>query len=205
MEKTFEFDAIIRAEEEHGGAYVEIPFPVKETFGKARVPVHAEFDGAQYDGQLVKMGTPCHILGIRKDIRARIGKQPGDMVHVTLRERIPPAPEYTTVAEYIARYEPEIRERMERLRAIILACSPEITEKISWGMATFVLKGNLVHFAGEKKHLGFHPAPETIAAFQDRLHGYKFSKGTLQLPYDKPMPYELLREMVEFRVALCKK
>jgi len=69
------------------GAYVEIPFDVKATFGKGRVPVHASFDGEPYDGSLVRMGTPGHILGIRKEIRAKIGKQPGDVVHVVLRQR----------------------------------------------------------------------------------------------------------------------
>lgn len=69
------------------GAYVEIPFDAKAEFGKGRVPVRAAFDGEPYDGQVVKMGTPCYIIGLRKDIRAKIGKQPGDSVHVTLKER----------------------------------------------------------------------------------------------------------------------
>ena len=60
---------------------------MKQEFGKGRVPVHAAFDGIPYDGQLVRMGTPGHILGVRKDIRAKLGKQPGDTVLVTLRER----------------------------------------------------------------------------------------------------------------------
>ena len=87
--KTHEFDALIYKEPDSGGAYVQIPFDVKQVFGKGRVPVHATFDGVSYDGSLVKMGTPCHILGIRKDIRAKIGKQPGDTVYVTVRERTP--------------------------------------------------------------------------------------------------------------------
>lgn len=86
-DKTFEFDAVIQKVPDIDGAYVDIPFDVKATFGKGRVPVHATFDGAPYDGSLVRMGTPGHILGIRKDIRAQIGKQPGDSVHVILRER----------------------------------------------------------------------------------------------------------------------
>lgn len=200
MQKTHEFDAVLLQNDGMNAAYVEIPFDVKETFGKGRVPVHATFDGEPYDGQLVKMGTPCHIIGVRKDIRAKIGKTFGDTVHVTLRERTPPKPEYATVEEYIARYDGDIRTRMEHLRKLILDCSPDITEKISWGMATFVLNGNLVHFSGEKRHLGFHPAPSAIAAFADQLGGYSYSKGTVQLPYDKPMPYPLLREMVLFRV-----
>lgn len=82
-----EFDAVIQKVPDLDGAYVEIPFDVKAVFGKGRVPVHATFDGEPYDGSIVRMGTPGHILGIRKDIRAKIGKQPGDTVHVTVRER----------------------------------------------------------------------------------------------------------------------
>lgn len=85
--KTYEFDARIMKVPDIDGSYVEIPFDVKEEFGKGRVKVHATFDGAEYDGSLVRMKTPCHILGLRKDIRALIGKQPGDMVHVVLWER----------------------------------------------------------------------------------------------------------------------
>lgn len=181
-------------------AYVKIPFDVKAAFDKARVLVHATFDGEPYEGQLVKMGTSCHIIGIRKDIRAKIGKQPGDMVCVTLQERESTKLQYTTIDEYIAHYDGDVRERMIKLRALIHSCSPDISEKISWGMTTFVLKGNLVHFAGEKRHLGFHPAPSVIEAFADRLGDYKHSKGTVQFPYDKPMPYDLIRDMVAFRV-----
>ena len=89
MSKIYEFDAVIIKAPDMDAAYIEIPFNVKEAFGKARVPVRASFDGEPYDGQLVKMGTPCHIIGIRKDIRAKIGKQPGDSIHVTLSERDP--------------------------------------------------------------------------------------------------------------------
>lgn len=201
MEKTYEFDAVILREPDQGGAYVEVPFDVREAFGKGRVPVHATFDGEAYAGQLVKMGTPGHILGVRKDIRQRIGKQPGDTVHVTLAERTPPKPAYATVEEYIARYEGEARARMERLRELILGASPLITEKISWGMATFVLNGNLIHFAGEKRHIGLHPGPEAIAHFAGRFGEYRFSKGTLQLPYDKPMPWDLIRDIIAYCVA----
>lgn len=87
MGKVYEFAAVIRKVPDINGAYVEIPFDVKAAFGKGRVPVHVTFDGEPYDGQAVRMGTPCHIVGIRKDIRAKIGKEPGDTVFVTLRER----------------------------------------------------------------------------------------------------------------------
>lgn len=85
--QMIEFSAIIKKVEDIDGAYVEIPFDVKEVYGKGRVKVHATFDGCPYDGSLVRMKTPCHIIGIRKDIRAKIDKQPGDMVKVTLVER----------------------------------------------------------------------------------------------------------------------
>ncbi|MCI8497095.1 MAG: DUF1905 domain-containing protein [Clostridiales bacterium] len=87
MNKLYEFDAVIQKVEGIDGAYVEIPFDVRAVFGKGRVPVDATFDGVPYQGSLVRMKTPGHILGLRKDIRAKIGKQPGDTVHVTLRER----------------------------------------------------------------------------------------------------------------------
>ena len=87
MHKLYEFDAIIRKVPDIDGAYIEIPFDVQTEFGKGRVAVHVTFDGEPYDGQAVKMKTPCHIVGIRKDIRLKIGRQPGDSVHVTLRQR----------------------------------------------------------------------------------------------------------------------
>ena len=81
--KIYEFDAVIRKVEGLDGAYIEL----RTEFGRGRAAVSAEFDGIPYQGSLVRMGTPGHILGIRKDIRAQIGKQPGDQVHVRLWER----------------------------------------------------------------------------------------------------------------------
>ncbi|MCI8359757.1 MAG: DUF1905 domain-containing protein [Clostridiales bacterium] len=77
-EALWTFDAQIQKVPDIDGAYVEIPFDVREAFGKGRVKVHAAIDGVPYDGSLVRMKTSCHILGVRKDIRAAIGKQPGD-------------------------------------------------------------------------------------------------------------------------------
>lgn len=85
--KRYEFDAVIQKVQDIDGAYVEFPYDVRAEFGKGRVKVHATFDGEPYDGSLVRMGTPGHILGLRKEIRAKIGKQPGDTVRVSLRER----------------------------------------------------------------------------------------------------------------------
>lgn len=85
--KTYEFTAVLQKVPDIDGAYVEFPYDVREEFGRGRVKVHATFDGVPYDGSLVRMGTPGHIIGVRKDIRAAIAKQPGDTVAVTIRER----------------------------------------------------------------------------------------------------------------------
>lgn len=85
---VYEFEAVIMKKEDMDAAYIEVPFDVKKTFGKGRVLVHATFDGEPYDGQVVRMGTPCHIIGLRKEIRKKIEKQAGDRVHVTLQERL---------------------------------------------------------------------------------------------------------------------
>lgn len=91
--KIYEFDAIICKVPDIDGAYVKFPYDVKMEFGKGHVKVHATFDGVPYDGSVVNMGVKnadgsvCYIIGLRKDIRTKIGKQPGDSVHVTIQER----------------------------------------------------------------------------------------------------------------------
>ena len=86
-EKIYEFDAELRKVPDIDGAYIEFPYDVRQEFGKGRVKVHAEFDVEPYDGSLVRMKTPGHIIGVRKDIRKKINKQPGDRIHVRIRER----------------------------------------------------------------------------------------------------------------------
>ena len=86
-EKIYEFVAELRKVPDIDGAYIEFPYDVRQEFGKGRVKVHAEFDGEPYDGSLVRMKTPGHIIGVRKDIRKKINKQPGDRIHVRIRER----------------------------------------------------------------------------------------------------------------------
>ena len=87
MTQSLEFDAIILQNGNMDAAYVEVPHDIRALFGKGRLLVHATFDGVPYDGQIVKMGTPCYIIGLRKDIRKQIGKTFGDTVHVTFIER----------------------------------------------------------------------------------------------------------------------
>lgn len=86
-QKIYEFNAVLLKVEGIDGAYIEFPYDVRQEFGKGRVKVHATFDGEQYDGSLVRMKTPGHIIGVRKDIRAKINKQCGEIIHVTIKER----------------------------------------------------------------------------------------------------------------------
>ena len=86
-EKKYEFDALILKVPDIDGAYVEFPYDVRKEFGKGRVKVKAAFDGELYLGSLVRMKTPGHIIGLKKDIRAKINKQAGDVVHVVIQER----------------------------------------------------------------------------------------------------------------------
>jgi len=88
-DKTYEFEAIIQKVPDIDGAYIDIPLDVEKEFNKKRVPVTATFDGFVYDGYLVRMKTIDHIIGIRKDIRYSINKQPGDKIKVTIKEREP--------------------------------------------------------------------------------------------------------------------
>lgn len=86
-QKIYEFNAVLLKVEGIDGAYIEFPYDVRQEFGKGRVKVHATFDGEPYDGSLVRMKTPGHIIGVRKDIRAKINKQCGEIIHVTIKER----------------------------------------------------------------------------------------------------------------------
>ena len=106
----------------------------------------------------------------------------------------------TTIDEYIAGFPPEIQEILEKVRATIRAAAPGAQETISYRMPTFTLKGNLVHFAAFKKHIGFYPVPTGIEKFKKELAAYEQGKGSVQFPLDQPIPYGLISKIVKFRV-----
>lgn len=108
---------------------------------------------------------------------------------------------YESIDDYISRFSPEVQDILTTLREVIKESAPGAKEKISYQMPTFALHGNLVHFAAFKSHIGFYPAPSGIEAFKEELSGYKGAKGSVQFPIDKPLPYELIRKIVKFRVA----
>ncbi len=107
---------------------------------------------------------------------------------------------YETIDEYINNFPAKVQSVLQEMRQAIREAAPGATEAISYQMPTFKLKGNLVHFAAFKKHIGFYPAPSGIERFKDELSPYKWSKGAVQFPLDKPLPLELVKKMVAFRV-----
>lgn len=108
--------------------------------------------------------------------------------------------EPTTIDEYITGFPHEIQEILEQIRTTIRKAAPEAKEAIKYQMPTFTLNGNLVHFAAFKKHIGFYPVPTAIEEFKHDLSVYKGGKGSVQFPLDQPIPFELIRKIVKFRV-----
>ncbi|MBH0333934.1 hypothetical protein ABH14_30110 [Brevibacillus brevis] len=108
---------------------------------------------------------------------------------------------YASIDEYISTFAPEVQEILQTLRGVIKEMAPDAKEKISYQMPTFALHGNLVHFAAFKNHIGFYPSPGGIEEFKEEVKEYHKSKGTLQFPIDQPLPYDLIRKIVQYRVA----
>lgn len=108
--------------------------------------------------------------------------------------------EPTTIDEYIAGSPGEVQEILRTIRAVIREEAPGAEEAIKYRLPTFVLQGNLVHFGAFKNHIGFYPAPQGIEEFKEELSAYKGAKGSVQFPLDQPMPLDLIRRIVRFRV-----
>ncbi|HBN08711.1 MAG TPA: hypothetical protein DD435_08705 [Cyanobacteria bacterium UBA8530] len=106
-----------------------------------------------------------------------------------------------SIDEYISKFPSEVQEILKTLRKVIKDSAPEAEEKISYQMPTLALHGNLVHFAAFKNHIGFYPTPSGIEAYKNELSEYKGAKGSIQFPLEKPLPYELISKIVQFRVA----
>src|SRR4029079_10443108 len=108
----------------------------------------------------------------------------------------------TTIDEYIAGFPPETQRILQELRSLIREHAPDATETISYAMAAFDLNGqHLVFFAGYPQHVGFYPIPSGMDAFKEELSRYKTGKGSVQFPLEEPLPHDLIRRIVEFRVA----
>jgi uncharacterized protein YdhG (YjbR/CyaY superfamily) len=104
------------------------------------------------------------------------------------------------IDEYIVGFPANVQRILREIRSIIRTAAPDAKEAIKYRMPTFVLNGNLVHFAGFEKHIGFYPTPSGIEQFKGELSVYHNAKGSVQFPLDKPVPFSLIRKIVEFRV-----
>lgn len=105
-----------------------------------------------------------------------------------------------TIDDYIAEWPPEIQEILQKIRQTIRDNAPDAEEVISYQMPTFRLNGNLVHFAAYKNHIGFYPAPSGISRFMEQISAYQHAKGSVRFPLDQKIPYELIGDIVRFRV-----
>jgi uncharacterized protein YdhG (YjbR/CyaY superfamily) len=197
--------------------YIIVPYDIKGIYGKGRLLVHASFNGCPYDGQVVKMGGLEYIIGIRKDIREKIGKSFGDEVEVTIKERKKAGnamwtcpkcdrkfekknqshycgQKPQTIDQYIESFDINKKEELKKLYQILKEELVDANEKISWAMPTFYKKRNIIHFGAFKNHLGLYPGPRVIETFKEELSSYKTSKGTIQIPYGK-IDQELIRKI----------
>lgn len=106
----------------------------------------------------------------------------------------------TTTDEYIAGFPPDIQAILQKVRSTIRKAAPGAKETISYQMPTFVLEGNLVHFAAFQTHIGLYPTPSGTERFREELSKYHTGKGSIQFPLDRPIPYGLITRIVKFRV-----
>jgi uncharacterized protein YdhG (YjbR/CyaY superfamily) len=107
----------------------------------------------------------------------------------------------SAVDDYIGRHHDDVQRALQRVRRTIAKAAPEADECIGYGIPTFKLRGNLVHFAAWERHIGFYPGPSGIEKFKKDLAPYKSSKGAVQFPIGEPVPADLIAKIVKFRVA----
>ena len=112
---------------------------------------------------------------------------------------------FASIDEYIASFPEETQQLLQQVRETVRAAAPEAKEKISYQIPTFALNGNLVSFAAFKKHIGMYPIPAGTEAFQQEAAVYRAAKSSLHFPIDQPLPVELIRQLVQFRVAESQK
>lgn len=107
----------------------------------------------------------------------------------------------SSIDEFINKFPKTTQQLLQKIRKTIHTAAPEAQEKISYGIPTFTLHGNLVHFSAYEHHIGFYPGADGIRQFSDQLKNYETSKGTIRFPFDQPIPYALIAEITKFRVA----
>ncbi len=109
------------------------------------------------------------------------------------------SPHAGSIDEYIAGFPPDVQQILQKVRTTIKEAAPDAEEAIRYQMPTFVLQGNLVHFAAFKNHIGLYPTPSGTERFRKELAPYETGKGSIRFPLDKPIPYGLISRIVKFR------
>ena len=190
-QKVYEFQAVIEPVPEKGGAYVRFPYDIRKEFGKGRIKVQAEFDGVPYSGSIVNMGI--------KNKEETLWRCPacGRSFRHKNQEHYCGGPP-RSIEEYIKRQPESTQPHLRMVNDAVREAIPDAAEKISWSMPTYWKGQNLIQFAAFRKHIGLYPGPEAVEAFAGRLCGYRTSKGTIQLPYEKPLPLDLIREIAKW-------
>jgi len=107
---------------------------------------------------------------------------------------------FDTVDDYIRSFPHKVRIILEQIRDIVKKAAPDVEERIAYGMPTYKMKRNLVHFAAFRGHIGLYPTPSATKTFTNELEPYESGKGSIRFPLDKPIPYDLIKRIVEFRV-----
>jgi uncharacterized protein YdhG (YjbR/CyaY superfamily) len=107
---------------------------------------------------------------------------------------------FKTIDEYIATFPKNVQSILDEMRQAIRESAPQAEEVISYQIPAFKLNGNLVYFGAFRNHIGFYPTSSPMEAFKEELSGYAVSKGTVRFPLDKPIPFDLVKKIVKFRV-----
>lgn len=190
-QKVYEFQAVIEPVPEKGGAYVRFPYDIRKEFGKGRIKVQAEFDGVPYSGSIVNMG-----IKNKEETLWRCPACGRSFRHKNQEHYCGEPPR--SIEEYIKRQPESAQPYLRMVNDAVREAIPDAAEKISWSMPTYWKGQNLIQFAAFRKHIGLYPGPEAVETFAGRLFGYRTSKGTIQLPYEKPLPLDLIREIAKW-------
>ena len=111
---------------------------------------------------------------------------------------------FSTIDEYISAQSLEVQPVLHKVRGVIRKNAPNATEKISWNMPTFWQGENIIHFASFKKHFGIYPGDLTFLPFIEKINNYKHTKGAIQFPYDKPIDYDFIAEIVKYKIKILE-
>jgi uncharacterized protein YdhG (YjbR/CyaY superfamily) len=147
-------------------------------------------------------GAACNSILPGLKLKSRLFvKYPNNSQFIITNTTVMTSDKPTTIDEYIAGVPADIQKILQEVREAIRSEAPGAAEKIGYGIPTFTLNGNLIHFAAFKNHIGLYPTPNGLEEFKEQLAGYKGAKGSVQFPLNQPMPIDLIKRITRFRVT----